>query len=94
MATFMMFGKYSLEALKEVSAERSEQAIALVETYGGEILAGYALLGQHDLVLIVELPGTEEAVKTSVALARLLGIAFTTSPAVNMQDFDTIVEEV
>lgn len=94
MATYMMFGKYSLEALKEVSAERSEQAIALVEAYGGEILAGYALLGQHDLVFIVELPGTEEAVKTSVALARLLGIAFTTSPAVNMQDFDMIVEEV
>jgi uncharacterized protein with GYD domain len=89
-----MFGKYSLEALKEVSAERSEQAIALVEAYGGQILAGYALLGQHDLVLIVELPGTEEAVKTSVALSRLLGISFATSPAVNMRDFDTIVEEV
>jgi hypothetical protein len=33
-------------------------------------------------------------VKASVALAKLLGISFSTSPAVVVEDFDKMVEEI
>ena len=49
MATFFMFGKYSLEGMKGISAGRSTKAIALVKKHGGELKAGYALLGDVDL---------------------------------------------
>jgi uncharacterized protein with GYD domain len=49
-------------------------------------------LGEHDLVLIVELPDTEDAIKASVALNRLTGIAFRTMPAIGVPDFDKIIE--
>jgi len=84
MATYFMFGKYSAEGMKGISAERTEKAAALVKKYGGE----------HDLVLIVELPGTEQAIKTSVALAKLTGISFSTAPAVSIEEFDKMMEEV
>jgi len=87
-----MFGKYSLEAVKAISAKRTDKTIALIKQNGGELKAGYALLGDIDLVLIVDLPDTEGAMKTSVALSKLLGISFSTVPAVNVADFDKLME--
>jgi uncharacterized protein with GYD domain len=59
--------------------------------FKGDLISGYALLGQHDLVLIAELPDTEHAIKASVELSKLTGIAFTTSPAVAVEDFDKLI---
>ena len=53
--------------------------------------AMYALLGEYDLVFIVELENTEKAIKTSIALSILTGISFTTAPAIEVQEFDKIV---
>jgi uncharacterized protein with GYD domain len=94
MATFFMFGSYTEESTKKISAKRTDQTKALIEKQGGKLTAAYALLGKKDLVLIVELPSTEQAMKTSVALSRMLGIGFTTSPAVTVETFDKLVEDL
>ncbi len=94
MATYFMFGNYSQESIKEISAERTDDAIAVVENHGGKFSAGYALLGEKDLVLILDLPNTEQAMKTSVALSKLLGVGFSTSPAVDVETFDKLMEDV
>jgi uncharacterized protein with GYD domain len=91
MATYLMFGKYSHESIKQISAQRSKDATAVISEAGGELKGGYALLGEYDLVLIVDFPGMQEAMKTSVALAKLLGISFTTSPAMSIEEFDKLV---
>ena len=51
-------------------------------------------MGEYDLVLIVELSDTEQAMLTSVALSKLTGIAFTTAPAVSVEAFDRIMDKV
>jgi uncharacterized protein with GYD domain len=94
MATYFMFGKYSAGAIEEISAERTEKAAALVKKYGGEVKSGYALLGEYDLVLIIELPDIGQVMKTSVALTKLTGIAFSTAPAVSVEEFDKMMAEV
>jgi len=94
MAKFLMFGKYSSRALQEMSIQRTDRAIELVKKLGGEVEAMYATLGEHDLVFVVSLPGTDEAVKASVALTKLTGIAFSTSPAVTVQEFDKLMSEI
>jgi len=88
MSTYLMFGKYSMEAVKAISAERTRESMDLIKQNGGEFKGGYALLGDVDLVLIVDLPDTEHAMKTSAALSNLLGIAFSTAPAVSVANFD------
>jgi uncharacterized protein with GYD domain len=93
MTTFFLFGKYSAASIKEVSAKRTVAAAATVKKLGGELKSGYALLGEHDLVLIVELPGISEALKCSLALSRQSGIAFTTAPAVPVEQFDRFSAE-
>ena len=40
---------------------------------------------------IVDFPSPEQAMKTSVALAKQLGISFSTLPAVSVEDFDMLV---
>jgi uncharacterized protein with GYD domain len=86
-----MFGKYSLESVKAISAKRTDETMAVIKQHGGEFKSGYALLGDTDLVLIVELPDTERAMQTSVALSKLLGISFRTAPAVSVADFDKLM---
>ena len=92
MATFIMFGKYSLEAIEKISAKRTEKAVGLIRELGGEVKSMYVLLGKHDLLFIVDLPGTEQALKASVALSKMAGISVTTSPAMSVEEFDKLVK--
>lgn len=94
MDKFFMFGKYSAEGLREVSAERTTQVRDLVKRMGGKVRDIYALLGEYDLVFIVELPSMTDAMKTAVALGQLTGIAFSTCAAVPVEEFDKLAEDV
>lgn len=91
MATYLMFGSYSPEALRAVSAKRTDEALAVIKKYGGKFKAAYALLGEVDLVVIVDLPDTEQAIQTSAALTKLLGISFRTAPALSVEAFDKLM---
>jgi len=86
-----MFGKYSAEAIKGVSAERTKKANDIILKLGGKILAQYALLGDKDLIFIVNLPGVEEVVKASAGLHKLTGISFSSVPAISIEKFDQIM---
>jgi uncharacterized protein with GYD domain len=94
MATYFLFGKYSSDAIKGMSANRTEKATKLVQKYGGEVKSIYALLGENDLVIIATFPGAEQVVKASLALNKLTGIAFATSEAIAVEDFDRMISDV
>ena len=78
MPIFMMFGKYSSDAYKGISSERTEKAVDLINKQGGKIVSMYAVLGEHDLVFTLDFPIPENAIAASVALNKLTGISFTT----------------
>ena len=91
MAIYFMFGKYSNDSVKQISAERNKRAASLAKKCGGKIKAVYALLGEHDIVLIADFPGTKEAMKASVLLTRMLNISFTTAPAILIEELHELV---
>lgn len=91
MAKFLMLGKYSVEAIRGIAADRTKKGVEIIEKAGGKVNAMYALLGRYDLAFIVDFPGVAEAMKASVALAKLTGIGFITSPAMTVEEFDKIV---
>jgi len=93
MSTYVLFGKYTAESMKGISTKRTEDAAALIKNLGGEVVSGYALLGATDLLLVVDLPDTERAMRASAGLAKLTGIAFRTSPAVSLKDFDRLMAQ-
>jgi len=84
-------GKYSTDAIKEMSVDRTEKAISLIKSLDGKVHSIYALLGGYDLALIVDLKDTETAMKASLGLNLLTGISFSTFPAVPVDDFDRIM---
>ena len=93
MAIFLMFGKYSSEAMKDISPERTEKTREVIQKNGGKIISMYAVMGEHDLVFTVDFPDQKNAMAASVALYRLTGIHFTTSAVVDVEQFDTLVAE-
>ena len=94
MATFFMFGKYSTDAIGQISVERTRDAHRVVEKFGGRVKAIYALMGEYDLVIIAELPRMAEAMQASIALKRLTGISFFTAAAMPIEEFDQMVGEM
>ncbi len=94
MSTFFMFGKYSSEAVDQISAQRTSKATSVIEQFGGRVNSMYALLGEYDLVLIVDFPGLQEVMKASLDLTKSTGISFSTSPAVTVETFDKMVSDM
>ena len=92
MATYIMFGQYSGECVAKISAKRTKDALALVKQYGGKVKDGYAMLGDQDLLIILEAKDNSIAMQISVALSNLLDIALTTAPAVSMDEFDKLMK--
>lgn len=93
MPIYLMFGRYSSEAIKGISAARTAKARALIEENGGKIITMYAVMGEHDLVFTIDFPDANMAMAASVALHRLTGIHFTTSPVVDVEQFDRLMGE-
>ena len=91
MSTFLMFGKYSAEGIKGISAARTVEAQNLIKKNGGEMISAYVLLGEYDLLCIVNFPSIDNVIKASIALSKLLGISITTAPAITVEHFDKIV---
>ena len=92
MGSFIMLGKYSPAAMEEISADRTVKVEEMVKNYGGEVKSIHALLGEYDLLLIVELPSISKAMEFSVALYKLTGISFSTSSAVEIEAFDKLTK--
>jgi len=92
MSTFFLFGRYSADAMQKISGERTSQACQIVEKLGGKVHDIYALLGEYDLVMIVEMPNMADAMKAAVVLGRTTGITFSTAAAMSVSEFDKMVE--
>lgn len=92
MAEFFMFGKYSARAVEAISAKRTEDAVNIIKEHGGEVKSMHALLGENDLIFLVSFPGVKEAMKASIALSQSTRIAFTTSPAITVKEFDEMID--
>jgi uncharacterized protein with GYD domain len=93
MATYFMFGKYSIEGAKGISAVRTESGSKLIEKSGGKVQSIYALMGEKDIVVIATFPDSISAMKASIALSKLTGITFTTCEAISVKEFDAIASE-
>jgi uncharacterized protein with GYD domain len=86
-----MLGKYSAEAIKEMTTERTEKGTNLIKKFGWNLVDALILLGDYDLALIVEVPGISEAVQISVSLSKYMGISFQTYPAIPVAEFDKML---
>jgi uncharacterized protein with GYD domain len=91
MAKFLMLGRYSVDGVKAIAAERTKKVVETIQKSGGKVNAMYALLGRYDLLFVVDFPGNDDAMKASIAITKLTGIGFTTCPAIPVEEFDKML---
>lgn len=94
MPIFVMFGKYTPDSLKDVSAQRTKKAVKIIEKNGGKVISMYAVMGEHDLVFTMDFPDAEKALCASMGLDMLMGISFSTSPVVDVEKFDQLISKI
>lgn len=92
MALYLMLGNYTNPSVREINAGRTKEAVGIIEKNNGQVVSMYAMLGQFDVVLVVNLPGNREAMEVSVGLSRITGIHFNTGPVIPIDRFDEMIE--
>lgn len=90
MTTFFFFGNYSHDSIKKIDPKRTKKTEEIIKGYGGTLKWVYALVGEYDLLFMVELPGIPEAIQASLAIAAATGVSVQTSPAVPVALFDEL----
>lgn len=85
MPKFLMCGSCPPEALREVGVGYKEKVEEVIGEYNGRIDAMYSTLGEYDLILFADLPDIESVMNVSMELNKLTGIAFSSSPAVELE---------
>ena len=93
MTTFCMFGKYSSDSIKKINPQRTVQVRNLIKKLKGDLISMYALLGEYDLLFIINFTGIEDAMKASIAITKLTGISFTTQSAIPVETFDALMRK-
>lgn len=93
METFFLFGRYTKESLTKISEDRTRKAFSVIQKLGGRVKSAYALLGDEDLVVIASLPNSAQATLASIALTKMTGISFKTSPAIPVDQFDKLFKK-
>lgn len=91
MAKFLMLGKYSVDGVKGIAAERTKKVVEIIQKSGGKVKSIDVLLGGYDIAFVVEFPGNADVMKASIAITKLTGIGFTTCPALSVEEFDKII---
>ena len=91
MAKYLMLGRYSVDAIKGITQDRTKKVADTIKKSGGKVESMHALLGKFDLAFMVDFPSMQDAMKTSVSLAKMTGISFMTLPTVTVDEFDKLV---
>lgn len=87
MSTYVTLFNYSTEGFKELSEERRQQQIRLIESQGGRVIGAYGLMGEWDVLFITEFPDEQSAMRALVTTCQS-GIGKTqTMTALPLEEF-------
>lgn len=94
MPIFMMFGKYDKDSLNEASKQGTKKTISIIEKNGGMVISMYAIMGEYDLVVTLDFQDAEKIMSASLTLKMQTGISFSTSPVVEVEKFDHLIDRI
>ena len=87
MPTYVTLINYSTEGFKELSEERRQQQMRLIESQGGRVIEAYGLMGEWDALFITEFPDEKSAMRALVNTCQS-GIGKTqTMTAIPLEEF-------
>jgi uncharacterized protein with GYD domain len=95
MATFVTLWKYTKDGLIDMkkTPERFGVVKKLVADAGGNLISAYGLIGEYDVLTIIEMPDEIAAMKTILKICSKGRVIPMTMTALSMEDFLKITKE-
>ena len=96
MPTYVTLWKYTGEGLKDMkkTPDRYEAVKKIINDAGGKLLSIYGLIGEYDVITIMEMPDEKVAASTILKICSRGRITSQTMTALPIDDFLKIAKEV
>ena len=96
MPTYVNLWKYTKDGLMDIkkTPKRFELAKKIIKDVGGKLLSIYGLIGEYDLITVMEMPDEKVATSTVLKICSTGRITSQTMTAVSIDDFLKIAKEV
>jgi uncharacterized protein with GYD domain len=96
MQTYVTLWKYTKDGLMDIKKtnKRFELAKKVVKDAGGKLLSVYGLIGEYDLITVMEMPNEKVAAATILKICSTGRVTSKTMTALSLEDFVTITTKV
>ena len=93
MATYIVFADYTEQGLANIkqSPDRLDAVRKLVADHGGEIKSIYLMMGEHDIMTVMEAPNDDTAAKLLLTISAEGNIRTKSYKAFTEDEFRSIV---
>src|SRR5688572_23823859 len=91
--SLVKFTQHGLQSMKDKGIERAEAVKHNAQTLGGKLIQAYYCLGEYDVIAIWEFPDNKTAMKAAVLNASLGHIEITTMPAVDREEWKSLLQQ-
>ena len=91
--TLVRFAQKGIENIKD-SPKRLAAAGELIKSVGGKLISGYYTMGQYDMVVIIEAPSNEVAMKFMLSTGSLGNVKTETLVAIPSEKAAEIIKEL
>jgi uncharacterized protein with GYD domain len=97
MPKYLFQGTYTADGIKglekDKAAGRAAAVRSAVEALGGRVEAFYLAFGEHDTVLIVDLPDNASATAFTLTVSKSGLVRTTTTPLISVEEADRALEK-
>jgi uncharacterized protein with GYD domain len=96
MSTYVTLWKYTRDGLMDMqnTPDRYEVVKKIINDAGGKLLSIYGLIGEYDVITLMEMPDEKVAASTILKICSKGRITAQTMTALSIDDFIKIVKEV
>jgi uncharacterized protein with GYD domain len=96
MQTYVTLWKYTKDGLMDIKKtnKRFEFAKKVVKDAGGKLLAVYGLIGEYDLITVMDMPNEKVAAATILKICSTGRITSQSMTALSLEEFIDITKEV
>jgi len=95
MPIYVTMWKYTKEGLVDIrhTSERYKVVNEIIKSHGGKLINAYGLIGEYDVMTIVELPDEKALMSAILKICSKGRVIPVTMPAVPMDEFLKITSE-
>jgi len=96
MPTYVTLWKYTKDGLTDMkkTSDRYKAVKKIISDAGGKLLSIYGLIGEYDVITIMEMPNEKAAASTILKICSKGRITSQTMTALSIDDFLAITKEV